>query len=121
MTIGRTTWVIVDGWIPPGSTGPAPDFTSHDTVCILNPGDNTADVQLRIYLADQDPLGPYTLTVGPHRVLHQRVNDLKDPPVPVGTDFSVIVESTEPIVVQHTRLDSRQAENSIMTTIAYPA
>jgi len=34
--------------------------------------------------------------------------------------FSGVIESDVPGVVQHTRLDSRQAENSIMTTIAYP-
>ena len=28
--------------------------------------------------------------------------------------------SSEPIIVQHTRLDSRQAENALMTTIAHP-
>jgi hypothetical protein len=26
-----------------------------------------------------------------------------------------------PVVVQHTRLDSRQAENALITTIAFPA
>jgi hypothetical protein len=32
----------------------------------------------------------------------------------------VLIESDEPIVVQHTRLDSRQAANALMTTIAFP-
>nr|WP_258013270.1 sensory rhodopsin transducer [Stenotrophomonas maltophilia] len=31
-----------------------------------------------------------------------------------------LVESDQPIIVQHTRLDSRQPANSIMTTIAHP-
>jgi len=34
MQIGTHTWVIVDGWIPPTSTGPKPEFASHDTLCI---------------------------------------------------------------------------------------
>ena len=33
--------------------------------------------------------------------------------------YASVVESDVPIVVQHTRLDSRQAENALMTTIAY--
>jgi hypothetical protein len=31
-----------------------------------------------------------------------------------------VIRSDAPIVVQHTRLDSRQAENALLTTIAYP-
>ncbi|WP_275093929.1 sensory rhodopsin transducer [Stenotrophomonas maltophilia] len=41
-------------------------------------------------------------------------------PVPRGTGFATLVESDQPIIVQHTRLDSRQPANSIMTTIAHP-
>lgn len=54
------------------------------------------------------------------RTRHVRFNDLKDPePVPLGTDYASVIESDVPIVVQHTRLDSRQAENALLTTIAY--
>jgi len=45
---------------------------------------------------------------------------LEDPEViPHNTDFATVITSNVPIVVQHTRLDSRQAENGLMTTIAY--
>ncbi|HET9107291.1 MAG TPA: sensory rhodopsin transducer [Steroidobacteraceae bacterium] len=53
---------------------------------------------------------------------HVRFNALRDPePVPHRTEYSSVIESDVPIVVQHTRLDSRQAENALMTTIAFPA
>lgn len=121
-SIGSTTWVIADGFIPPGSTGPAPDFISHDSFCILNTGSQRAQINVWIYFSDHDPAGPYTLEVGPRRASHHRVNDLDGPePVPHGIDYSVVIESDHPIVVQHTRLDSRQAANALMTTIAYPA
>jgi hypothetical protein len=46
---------------------------------------------------------------------------LTDPePVPRATSYASLFESDVPVVIQHTRLDSRQAENSVMTTIAYP-
>ena len=49
-----------------------------------------------------------------------RFNDLRDPQeVPRDTDYASVFESDVPIVVQHTRLDSRQAENALMTTVAY--
>lgn len=41
-------------------------------------------------------------------------------PVPRDTPFASVIESDEPIVVPHTRLDSRQAENALLSTIAYP-
>ncbi len=54
------------------------------------------------------------------RTLHLRFNDLKDPrPIPLDTDYSSAFESDVPIIVQHTRLDSRRAEISLLTTIAY--
>ena len=54
------------------------------------------------------------------RTLHLRFNDLDDPePIPQETNYASLIESDVPIVVQHTRLDSRQAENALITTIAY--
>jgi hypothetical protein len=62
------------------------------------------------------------VTVPARRTLHLRFNDLADPePVPRGTDYASVIESDVPIVVQHTRLDSRQAALALLTTMAYPA
>lgn len=53
--------------------------------------------------------------------MHVRFNDLEDPaPIPRDTDFASVIRSDVPIVVQHTRLDSRQAENALLSTVAYP-
>ena len=55
------------------------------------------------------------------RAHHQRFNDLAGPePVPTGVDYCCLIRSDAPIAVQHTRLDSRQAANALMSTIAYP-
>ena len=49
-----------------------------------------------------------------------RFNDLKEPePIPRGTDYASILQSDVPIVVQHTRLDSRQRANALITTSAF--
>ena len=120
--IGATTWVVADGYIPPESTGPTPGMISHDSVCILNAGPADAVVQLVVYFTDRDPVGPYVLHVPGRRAHHQRINDLHHPcDIPVGVDYSMVLTSSEPIVVQHTRLDSRQPANALMTTIGYPA
>lgn len=120
--IGRKRWVIAEGYIPAHSTGPEPEMLSHETACILNTGDAPARVTLHIFFADREPAGPYEVSVQPRRTLHLRFNDLEEPePVPVGTDYACVIESDVPVVVQHTRLDSRQAENALMTTMAYAA
>jgi hypothetical protein len=73
-----------------------------------------------IYYSDRGPAGPYRVRVPARRTQHIRFNDLADPePIPVDTDFGSVIESDVPVVVQHTRLDSRQAENSLLSTIAY--
>jgi hypothetical protein len=121
MTVGTTTWVIADGYIPPQSTGPEPAMTSHDSACILNAGDVDAHVELFLYYVDREPVGPYRLVVPARRAHHQRFNDLEGPePIATGVDYCCLIRSDVPIVVQHTRLDSRQAANALMSTIAYP-
>ena len=120
--LGRHRWAIPEGYIPKRSHGPKEEMTSHETVCLLNTGDSEAHVEITVYFADRDPAGPYLLAVPPRRTRHVRFNELEDPePIPLGTDYSSVIESDVPIVAQHTRLDSRQSENALMTTIAFAA
>lgn len=120
--IGRKLWAIAEGYIPGESTGPEPQMTSHETACLLNVGDTEAKVTITIFFKDREPAGPYRVLVPARRTLHLRFNSLTDPePIPRDTDYASVIESDVPIVVQHTRLDSRQAANALITTIAYPA
>jgi hypothetical protein len=118
--LGHTRWAIAEGYIPAYSRGPAPQFTSHETACLLNASDRDAHVQITIFYSDRDPVGPYRIVVPALRTKHVRFNDLDDPePIPRDTDYASVIESDVPIVVQHTRLDSRQAENALLSTIAF--
>lgn len=118
--VGKKIWAIAEGYIPSWSTGPEPEFLSHETFCVLNTGTRTASLNVTIFYSDRDPVGPYILEVAARRTKHFRFNDLTDPAViPVGTDFACLIESDVPVIVQHTRLDSRQAENALCTTIAF--
>jgi hypothetical protein len=118
--IGRRHWAIAEGYIPSESSFSDPTLVSHETACLLNAGDQAAEVTITLFFADREPVGPYRVTVAARRTLHLRFNDLKDPaPVPRDTPYSSAFESTVPIVVQHTRLDSRHAEISLLSTIAY--
>ena len=121
VSIGRTVWAIAQGYIPGTSTGPEPQMTSHETACMLNCTEKDAHVELTIYFADRDPVGPYRLTVPARRTKHVRFNNLTDPePIPRDTDYASVIVSDVPVIVQHTRLDSRQSANALLSTIAFP-
>jgi hypothetical protein len=117
---GRKTWIIAEGYIPVYSTGPQPQFTSHETACILNTSDQEANISITIFYTDREPVGPYRMKILPRRTRHVRFNELEDPEsIPKGVDYASVIESDIPVVVQHTRLDSRQSENALISTIAY--
>ena len=120
--VGRTCWVIAEGYIPGSSSMDTRAMESHETACILNAGDCDAKVSITLYFADRDPVGPYRLVVPARRTRHVRFNDLSDPErVPRDTDYSSVIESDVPVVVQHTRLDSRHEALALLSTMAFPA
>lgn len=118
--VGHLRWVIAEGYIPGESNGPAPEMTSHESACILNATDDDAHLEITIYYTDREPVGPYQVMVPARRTRHVRFNDLTDPePIPRDTEYASVITSDVPIVVQHTRLDSRQAENAVFSTVAW--
>jgi hypothetical protein len=118
--IGKKRWVIAEGYIPPGSTGTSRELTSHEAACILNAGDKEAQITIMIFYKDREPAGPFRTSVPAQRTLHLRFNDLTDPEtIPLGVEYSSVIESDVPVVVQHTRLDSRQVALALMSTMAY--
>jgi hypothetical protein len=122
MAVGHKVWAIAEGYIPPESTGKSRELVSHETICILNTNAQAAQIEITVYFANRDPAGPYCFTVEARRTRHLRFNDFTDPaPVPRGTDFASVIVSDQPVVVQHTRLDTRQPALAVMSTIAFPA
>jgi hypothetical protein len=119
--VGKRIWAIPEGYIPGRSISEDRALTSHETVCMLNANDEDARVTITLFFSDRDPIGPYCVTVPARRTLHLRFNDLNDPaPVPRDTDYASVVESSVPIIVQHTRLDSRNPAVALLSTIAFP-
>jgi len=121
ITIGKTRWVIAEGYIPSDPVAKGRALECHETACILNAGEADAHVRITLFFSDREPVGPYILTVPARRTRHVRFNDFEQPaPVPRDTDYSSLFESDVPIVVQHTRLDSRQEALALLGTMAFP-
>ncbi|WP_027998175.1 sensory rhodopsin transducer [Sinorhizobium arboris] len=118
--IGSRRWAIADGYIPSSGASDDPALVSHESACILNTGDTPAKVEVTLFFSDREPAGPYRLSVAARRTVHLRFNDLDDPErVPRDTSYASLIESDRPIVVQQTRLDSRQPPHALLSTIAY--
>jgi hypothetical protein len=41
------------------SNGPKPQFTSHETACILNASEEEAHDEITIYSSHREPVGPF--------------------------------------------------------------
>ena len=119
---GRKRWAIPEGYIPSESVDPNDRaLVSHEAACLLNLGDQDAKIIITIYFEDREPVGPYRLELKGRRTLHLRFNDLSDPePIPRDTAYASVIESDVPIIVQHTRLDSRNANIALLSTLAFP-
>ena len=118
---GSRRWAIPEGYIPSKSVDPNdPALLSHEAACLLNACDEDAEIVITIFFEDREPAGPYKLRLGARRTLHLRFNNLTDPEtIPRDTAYASLIESSVPIVVQHTRLDSRNPSIALLSTIAF--
>jgi hypothetical protein len=118
---GSKRWAIPEGYIPGGSVDPSdPALVSHEAACLLNTSEEDAAVTITIFFEDREPAGPYRIRLPARRTKHLRFNDLNDPEtIPRDTSYASLIEATVPIIVQHTRLDSRNPNIALLSTIAF--
>jgi hypothetical protein len=112
---GKRRWFVPDGYLP----GTPP---SHESACVLNVGPRRARLQLTFFLEDREPLGPVEVEVGARRTAHIRLDDsaaLGGVELPRDVPYAYSVESDEPVVLQHSRLDTTGGGYTLFTTVAY--
>ncbi|WP_019004097.1 sensory rhodopsin transducer [Cohnella laeviribosi] len=116
---GEKHWIIPDGYIPPASSG---SLESHESVCVLNVSSEEALLLFTIYFEDRDPIEDIPVVVPPRRTKHIRTSSLakNGASIPVGVPYAIEVRSDIPVIVQYSRLDATQAENALMSVVAYP-
>jgi hypothetical protein len=116
---GHLTWIIADGFIPPTSSGV---LISHESICIVNCNEAEANIVITIYFEDREPLNLESVMVPGQRSKHLRTSLLenKGEAIPVGVSYAMEVSSDMPIVVQYSRQDTTQAQNTLMTSMAFP-
>ena len=116
---GKNTWLIPDCFLEPVSHGQV----SHEAICVLNTSPENAEIKLTLFFEDRDADTSFSSSCASMRTHHIRLDKLKNSDgqeIPRGVPYAMLIESSAPIVVQYSRLDSAQAELALMTTMAYP-
>lgn len=120
MSEGAKVWLIPDGFIPEESTG---SQKSHEAICVLNTSSEEARLTISFYFEDREPVKDVGVVVPPERTRHVRT-DISDglggAEIPRGVSYAVKVESSVPVTVQHSRMDTTQPALSLMTSMAHP-
>jgi hypothetical protein len=117
---GEKVWIIPDGYIPEQSSG---TLTSHESICVLNTAAEAANLELTIFFEDREPIEGILEIVPGRRTRHIRTSSLANQAgtkIPLGVPYAIEVRSDIPVVVQYSRLDSTQAENALMSVMAFP-
>ena len=116
---GKTKWFVPDGYLPADSSH---GVESHEAACLLNTSDRDARIAFTFYFEDREQVGPVEVVVGSRRTRHVRLDDpaaVGGVELPRGVPFAYAVESDEPVVLQHSRLDTSAGAYALFTTIGY--
>jgi hypothetical protein len=117
MSEGAKVWLLPDGFIPGESTGAQ---ESHEAICVLNTSAEQARLSISFYFEDRDPVKDVVVVVPPERTRHVRTDRMDGVEIPRGVPYAVRVESSVPVTVQCSRMDTTQPALSLMTAMAYP-
>lgn len=117
---GKKEWLVADCYWPEITT--PGHYVSHEAICVLNTGAEDAHIRITLYFEDCPPQEGFTAVCPACRTHHIRMDKLKDAqgqPVPMGKPYAALVVSDVPIVVQYSRIDTTQVNETLATTIAY--
>jgi hypothetical protein len=117
MNEGARVWLVPDGFIPEESSG---SQESHEAICVLNTSAEEARLAISFYFEDREPVKDVAVVVESERTRHIRTDRLDGVEVPRGVPYAIRIESSVPVTVQCSRMDTTQPALSLMTAIAYP-
>lgn len=121
MKLENKVWLVADMYYPSESL-PGP-VHGHEAICVLNPSDEDAQVDIVLYFEDREPVQLERSCCPARRTNHIRMDLIKTAdgtPVPQDTPYAALVTTSVGTVVQYSRADARQNALSTMTTMAYP-
>lgn len=118
--IGKKIWLVPDAYYPEASVeGP---YISHEAICVLNIGEKDADISITLYFENEDPVSGFNTKCKAKRTNHIRLDQITNnegKSIPKGKPYALLVQSSQNIICQYSRLDTTQIQMTLMTTIAY--
>jgi len=119
--MGKKIWLLPDMYWPEiTSKG---HYISHESICVLNTADEVCEITIDLYFEDRSPIEGIKTICPAKRTNHVRMDYIKDSNgkvIPRGVPYAAVVQCSIPAVVQYTRVDTTQSENSLMTTMGFP-
>lgn len=115
---GCKTWMIADCYWP-AITTPG-EYVSHESICVLNIGDEDAVIKLTLYYEDREPIEGFVSHCDAKRTHHIRMDKITDADgnhIPQGVPYAAFVESNVEIIAQYSRIDTTQVNMSFATTM----
>jgi hypothetical protein len=124
MTVGhgQQVWVFPDGDLPPPGE-PGLPIDGHESLIVLNAGDEEAEIEINVYFADRDPKTGLNVSLPAKRVRCFRLDEpLGDEgfEIPFG-QYALRLRSSMPVVAQIGRADVRQPNLAYYTILGYAA
>ena len=116
---GKKTWLIPDCYLDSVSKITTP---SHEAICVIITGEKDAEIKLTLFFEDRPATDAFSSFCGARMTHHIRLDKLKDAEgnlIPRDVPYAALIESSVPIVVQYSRLNTSSPTYSLMTTIAY--
>ena len=120
MRLDTKEWLIPDMYWP-ADTAPGV-YESHEAICVLNPGNEACNVYITLYYEDREPVELPVQRCGARRTAHirmDRVLTAEGEHIARGTGYAAVIRCSVPASVQYTRVDTTQAANALMTTMAH--
>lgn len=115
---GARIWFVPDAYLPRGGQG----IESHEAICVLNAGTEPAHITVTAYFADRAPVSGQPVEILGERDLHLRLDDpaqLGGLAIPQEVPYGLRVESDRPVILQHSRMDTRLGGMALFTTMGF--
>ncbi len=115
---GSRIWIIPDAYLPRGGQG----IESHEAICVLNTAAEAAHIVVTAYFADRPPMSGGPVEIPGERDLHLRLDhpgEIGGLEIPQETPYGLRVESDRPVVLQHSRMDTRLGGMALFTTMGF--
>jgi len=117
---GHKVWIFPDGDLPPPGP-PGLPLEGHESLIVLNTGDDDARIEVDVYFSDTEPETGLRVCAPARRVTCFRLDQpLGDRAfrVPFG-QYALRLRSNVPVVAQIGRADVRQPNLAYYTTLGF--